>query len=221
MRTFILAIAFLFAGCASKESSSTHEHSATEDQATAHDASSHDAASHTAAGMVLDAGESMIGDHSLYQIETTWKNQSGADVLLSSLAGVPQVVAMTYTSCEVSCPRIVAAMQQLQRESKTKAGFILISIDPVRDTPSQLQAYAEKMKLLPEHWNLLTSSEDDVREMAALLGVRYQQMPDGEFAHSNIITVLDAEGVVYHQQNGLAMDLAAETLSKLNALARN
>lgn len=213
MRSSLLFIFLLVFGCSNQESDTEMNH-----DSGSHETTSHDPATHDESGMVLDSSAPGLGDYSLYQIETTWVTQFGSSMQLSALAGRPQVVAMTYTSCEVSCPRIVSAMQHIQRESATDAGFVLITIDPERDSPESMLAYASKMKLGENTWNLLSSTEDDIREMAALLGVRFQQMPDGEYAHSNIITVLDKGGVIVHQQNGIASDLTQETLSMLNSM---
>ena len=216
MRIFLLLLFFGLIGCSEEAVPNADVSGPMVEGA---NASGHDMSMHDDGAMVLEGSAAELGDHSLYQVESTWTNQAGVSMQLASLKGKPIVVAMTYTSCEVSCPRIVSAMQHVLSDTKTDAGFVLISIDPERDTVDQLQEYASKMKLDASRWNLLTGVEDDVREMAALLGVRYQQMPDGEFAHSNIITVLDSDGVIYHQQNGIASDLTAETLAQLNLLS--
>ena len=145
---------------------------------------------------------------SLYQATSEWMTENGKRVNLDTLAGKTQVVAMVYTSCEVACPRILASMKTVQKEADSDAvGFVLISIDPERDTPEALKAFAGKMDMDDSEWTLLTGSPDNVLELAALLGVRYRKMADGEFAHSNIITVLDEHGEIVHQQNGLSADL--------------
>lgn len=149
---------------------------------------------------------------SIYQVSSEWVTEDGETVTLGTLEGKTQVVAMVYTSCEVACPRIVASMKTIQKKTDSDAvGFVLISIDPERDTPEALKAYAEKMNMDDSAWTLLTGSPDNVLELAALLGVRYRKMADGEFAHSNIITVLDAQGEIVYQQNGLGADLTRET----------
>jgi len=43
-----------------------------------------------------------------------------------------------------------------------------------------------------------------VRDLAATLGVRYRRLSAEELAHSNAITLLDADGAVVHQQPTLA-----------------
>ena len=68
-----------------------------------------------------------------------------------------------------------------------------------------------------KNWTLLRGGEDDVRELSALLGVNYMKDARGQFSHSNIITVLDSEGVVAFQQTGLNKD-ATETIAALRKL---
>ena len=83
-----------------------------------------------------------------------------------------------------------------------------MSIDTQRDTPSELAAFREKRQLARERWTLLRGGADDVRELAALLGVNYVEDSRGQFAHSNIITLLNSEGEVAFQHAGLKQDPA-------------
>lgn len=41
-----------------------------------------------------------------------------------------------------------------------------------------------------------------------VLGIRYRQTADGQFNHSNVLTLLDRQGIVNHRQEGLATDVA-------------
>jgi len=50
---------------------------------------------------------------------------------------------------------------------------------------------------------LLHGEPEDVLEISALLGVKFKNDKRGQFAHSNIITILNAEGEITHQQIGL------------------
>ena len=43
-------------------------------------------------------------------------------------------------------------------------------------------------------------------ELAAALGFKYKKIEGGEFSHSNLITVMDQEGKIRHQQSGLKKD---------------
>ena len=107
---------------------------------------------------------------------------------------------MVYTSCEATCPLIVADLKRIEAsipaERRGDVGFVLVSLDPERDTPGRLAAWAAATELDPTRWTLLAGTDDAVRELAATLDVRYQRQPDGELAHTNGLTVLDPTGAV-------------------------
>lgn len=159
-------------------------------------------------------------DRSIYQLESKWTSDLGREVPLGILRGHLQVVAMFFTTCESSCPIIVDDMKRLQQalpeKLRDKVDFLLVSFDSERDTPAVLHAYREKMRLPMEHWTLLRGGTDDVRELAALFGVNFQKDARGQFMHSNIITVLNREGEVVHQQMGIH----GEALPTIQALER-
>jgi nitrite reductase (NO-forming) len=62
-------------------------------------------------------------------------------------------------------------------------------------------------------WVLLHGDAGDVRELAMLLGVRYKEDARGQFAHSNLITVLNAGGEIAFQREGLNADVSETALA--------
>ena len=169
----------------------------------------------------LDATEP--SDYSVYHVESTWTDQRGAERRLRSLAGPVQVVAMVYTSCAYACPRIMLDMKRIEaelgREYADDVHFLIVSIDPERDTPERLAEFATGSRLDPDRWTLLSGDDGAVLELAVLLGVQYRQTAPGEWVHSNLITVLDGEGVIVHRQLGLGAD-PSETLDAIRSAAR-
>lgn len=161
-------------------------------------------------------------EFSIYHSATTWLDQRGSERRLRSLAGRVRVVAMVYTSCAVACPRIMLDMKRIEAELgpalADDVGFVLVSIDPERDTPERLAEFAAGSRLDPDRWTLLTGNPGDVRELAVLLGVQYRQAAPGEWIHSNLITVLDRDGEVVHRQLGLGADPTA-TLEAIRDMA--
>jgi protein SCO1/2 len=157
-------------------------------------------------------------DRSLYQLDSVWTSDVGKEVRLGVLHGRAQVVAMFFTHCEYACPIIVEDLRRLERALpaalRDRVDFLLVSFDSERDTPEALRAYREKHRLSPAHWTLLRGKPDDVRELAALLGINYRRDARGQFAHSNVIHVLNPEGEVAGQQVGLNKD-GAELLAAL------
>lgn len=114
--------------------------------------------------------------------------------------GQPQLVSMFYTSCRFVCPMIVdgakAIEQHLGAAERTRLGVTLISLDPRRDTPDVLARTGRERDLDPSRWTLARPDPQDVRAIAGLLGVRYRALADGEFNHTTVLVLLDADGRV-------------------------
>jgi protein SCO1 len=109
---------------------------------------------------------------------------------------------MIYTHCTAACPLAVGEMRRIAAATDTSVGLVLVTLDPTRDTPAALAAYAREHGLDTPRWTLLAGSDGDIRELAAAIGVRYRALSVNAIAHSNVITLLDADGVVVHQQAG-------------------
>jgi len=148
-----------------------------------------------------------ISARSIYQVAATWTEDNGSRLQLRELAGEVQVLTFFYTSCEAACPMTVKALQSLSRETGTagdaQARFLLVSVDPARDSLAALRRYRRTMKLDKERWKLLRGPPAEVRKLAALLGFNYQEVESGEFVHSNLVTVLNPRGEVVHQQSAM------------------
>ncbi len=151
-------------------------------------------------------------DQSLYLLDSTWTSDVGRQIKLGALRGRPQIVAMFFTHCEYACPILVGELKaiedKLPPEVLGKVDFLLVSIDSKRDTPAELAAFRKKRDLVRERWTLLRGGADDVRELAALLGVNYAEDSRGQFAHTNLITLLNADGEIAFQHTGLKQDSA-------------
>lgn len=149
---------------------------------------------------------------SVYRLKGSWTSHDGAVHTLASLRGEVTVLAMVYTSCTMTCPLITSEMQAVQRalppDLKKRVRFVLASFDPARDSLPALRAHVSKMSL-DSRWLVMRAAPVDVRTLAVVLGVSYRQLPSGDFDHSNIITVLDANGVVRFQSPRVPADRPA------------
>ncbi|HEX3157992.1 MAG TPA: SCO family protein [Gemmatimonadaceae bacterium] len=206
LRMLLLAAFWLGAvGCAVPEGAASEARS--DAVAAVHDAAGAHAA-HVEPS--AHAGAPNANGYSLYDLSSTWRDQTGAERRLAELAGRVRVVAMVYTSCAATCPLIVADLKHVEAslpaQRRGDVGFVLVSLDPERDTPGRMTEWAAQTGLDPARWTLLSGDDGAVRELAAALAVRYQTQPDGEVAHTNAITVLDTDGAVVHQQSGQGDD---------------
>ena len=166
----------------------------------------------TNSGGASPASPVIFTDKSLYQLDSIWTSAEGTEVRLAALKGKPQVVTMFFARCELACPVLVHDVTRIEAalptELRGKVGFVLVSFDSDRDTPEVLRAYRDRQELDPATWTLLRGSPDDVLELAALLGIKFKKDPQGQFAHSNVISVLNPAGEIVHQQTGLNLDVA-------------
>jgi protein SCO1/2 len=145
---------------------------------------------------------------SIYRLTHTWTDAGGEPVQLASLRGTPTVATLVFTHCAYACPRIAADLSELARRlpAKARVRFALFSMDPARDTPQRLREFARDRRLDPARFELYTADAAAVRELSAVLGLRYKQLENGDFAHSSSYVVLDADGVVAARVDGLGAD---------------
>ena len=149
---------------------------------------------------------------SLYQLESSWTKDDGLAMELRELRGRPVVIAMFFASCTYACPLLVNDMQRLREllpdDVRAETQFVLVSFDTVRDTPATLKEFRKRSSIEDAGWTLLAGKDDAVQELAMLLGVKFKREVSGQFAHSNLVTVLNGEGEIAFQRNGLMGDMS-------------
>lgn len=164
-----------------------------------------------------------ISDLSIYNLPSKWTNQNGENIEMKELKGKVLVMVMIYTSCKSACPRLVADMRNIEEHLpeniKNNVKLVLVSIDPVVDTPKRLKSFAIENKMDSEQWVFLRSTEENTREFAAVLAVNYKKIAPLEFSHSNIISVFNSQGELAYQQEGLGVS-SDETIKKITEEAQ-
>lgn len=136
---------------------------------------------------------------------------AGRTVTLASLRGRTVVLADFLTSCQEVCPFTVGAFAAMRRAVAAaglggRVAFVEITVDPGRDTPARLAAYA---RLTGADWTLLTGGPGDLAALWHWFGVYYQKVPAAsppgtdwqtgapytyDVDHSDIVTIIDASG---------------------------
>jgi protein SCO1/2 len=158
-----------------------------------------------AAARQAPAPKAEIDPASIYQLDSDWTSEESRRIKLGDLGGKPRVLAIFYSSCQYACPIIIGRMKAVQSalasEKHDGVGFVLITMDPTVDSPDKLRDYRARLELEGD-WKLLQGDDDAIRELAAVLGFRYRRESDGSYSHSNMITVLDAQGRIVHQSIG-------------------
>jgi protein SCO1 len=170
----------------------------------------------------LEAGQVDPGS-SVYQLDTELTDQNGQKVKLATFRGKPVLITMFYGYCPHACPMLMAKLKRIEAtltpEARASLRVVLVSLDPKRDTPESLKKLAQVHGVDGSRWSLLWTREENVQEIAAVLGIKYRALPNGEMNHSSLITLLDREGVIDQRFDGLDNEMDA-VVSRLNALAK-
>lgn len=158
---------------------------------------------------------------SVFHLAHQLTGQDGRNFTLIEGRGRPQLVSMFYTSCRYVCPLIIDSAKgvehALSSEERKRLGVVLISMDPARDDPAALQSVMDKRRLDPQHWTLARPDPDHVRAFAAVLGIRYRALADGEFNHTSALVLLDADGRVLTRTERLGATPDPEFLAAVRA----
>jgi len=108
------------------------------------------------------------------------------------LKGKRFVINLMYTECGDSCPLETARLAQVSKILGDHLGrdifFYSLSIDPKRDTPAQLKAYADKYHARPG-WLFLTGQKADVELIRRKLGLQARTDENELTAHSTSILI--------------------------------
>ena len=140
----------------------------------------------------------------------TLTSQDGAPVALADLRGKVVAVTFIYTECPDICPLLTQKMVQVQNELGAKFGakvaFVSISLDPEHDTPEVLKDYAQFWGAKPDGWVFLTGSPEAVRDVTRRYEVFLAKKEDGSVEHTQLTTLVDADGQMRVQYLGARFD---------------
>ena len=144
------------------------------------------------------SGKNSLPANSVYHLQVAIEDQSGNITGLDRYKGHPVLVTMFYASCPHVCPMLISTIKimehELSDEERADLRVMTISIDPERDTPEKLQETMERHSVDAIRWSMVRPNPGDLRAIAGVFGVKYKQLPDGEFNHTTRIILLNREG---------------------------
>jgi protein SCO1/2 len=116
-----------------------------------------------------------------------------------------------FTSCQGPCPLITANLKNVYQQFVSNPDFAVVSlsVDPQRDLPDKLLAYANRFKLDPTRWFFIVGAEPVTREVA--LNSFQLGTPDDAKIHSNRVVLVDRLGNI----RGYYLGIVPEDISKL------
>jgi protein SCO1/2 len=128
-------------------------------------------------------------------------DQDGRTLTGEGLTGHWTFAAIGYTTCPDVCPMTMATFVALARQIGVAEGtgprFLLVSVDPVRDTPQRLAQYVRHFN---PNFQGATGTESDLQALVRDLGALYARVDDPKSAlgytmdHSASIYLIDPQG---------------------------
>jgi protein SCO1/2 len=144
-------------------------------------------------GTVASSGEALIGGP--FQLV----DQNGKPTDQNVLKGKWSAVFFGYTYCPDVCPTTLQALAQAETKLGAKANqlqVVFISVDPERDTPTQMKTYLST-PAFPKGTIGLTGTPAQVAAAAKAYRVYYQKDGAGDgysVAHSSVVYLMNPAG---------------------------
>lgn len=124
-------------------------------------------------------------------------NHLGEKVALDDLLTKHKSVTLSFAfaQCKTVCPMIVnkikSAAKGLEGESSV---FVMITLDPWRDTEAALASWANQVKL-PDNAHMLTNTVEEIEKTLKAYNVSYSRNEKtGNVDHAPLTYVIDSEG---------------------------
>ncbi|HEY3942054.1 MAG TPA: SCO family protein [Acidimicrobiales bacterium] len=113
--------------------------------------------------------------------DLAFQDQDGRTVTLDQFRGKVVLLAPFLTSCQEECPITTGALLEMAKSIARdglahQVALIEVTVDPGRDTPARLAAYA---RWTGSDWPLLTGTGATIAQLWRYFGVYYQTVPEG------------------------------------------
>lgn len=159
-------------------------------------------------------------------------NQLGDSVQLYDIQNKIIVADFIFTHCAGICPALTRNMRKVQnsfanyREGRkvidsSIVHFLSFSIDPLRDSATQLKNFADRFGVNHDNWWLLTGDRKKIYDFIfqELKVDHYSEEPiDSNFIHTNKMVLLDKDFVVRGFYNGLDSNALAQMARDIGLL---
>ena len=134
------------------------------------------------------------------------------------LAGSVWILDFIYTNCPAECPLMTSKMHRIaeQVQGEDNLGLLSISVDPDRDTPPVLSAFAQRYGGATAQWHFLTGNPSTVH----LLAYTTFHVGDiiGKMDHGTYFILVDKQREIRGYYSSFDSDSMKSVLRDANAL---
>jgi len=133
-------------------------------------------------------------------------DQTGKPVTLHDLAGRVWVADFIFTNCGGTCPLMTEKMRKLQEALPPDIHLVSFTVDPTRDTPGVLAAYAVEHSADRARWMFLTGDKETLYDVC-VKGFKLPLDAEGgtpaePIAHSTRFVLVDKQGEIRGYYSG-------------------
>ena len=139
-------------------------------------------------------------------------DQNGGALSLADLRGKAVLLDFIFTHCPGPCPILTGVKSEVQKalepEVAARTHFVSITLDPERDDPATLLAYARLRKLDLSNWSFLTGDPESIDAVLRAYGVGRVPVEGGDIQHTVATFLIDPEGEIRQRYLGSGTDAA-------------
>jgi len=157
------------------------------------------------AGTPIPVDPALSGHPALPRIrpapEFALKDVDGVPVSLAGIGPKVRLVSFVYTSCSAACPLLTERMARLQ-QAVAEAGragdveLVSITVDPLRDDPTEMRAFGRRFGADPSNWKFLTDRPEAIRPVLVAYDEWSSELTGGTLDHPARVHLIDRNGVV-------------------------
>jgi protein SCO1/2 len=136
------------------------------------------------------------------------RGRDGCEVHLRDFLGKAVAINFFYSRCTVAtfCPLVSRNFDEAQTllarmHVREQCHLLSLSLDPARDTPEILAAYAKGYHANSDLWTFATASEADLHDLGDAVGLEFKWAGD-RLDHNLRTVIVDSHGCIRHVFRG-------------------
>lgn len=133
----------------------------------------------------------------------SFTDMNGQRLTNEDFRGSVVVYNFTTTHCEAPCVDSAPTMQEIQAMLKRidtggiPVMLVTVALDPARDTPEQLRAYASRLGADPSLWHFVTGAPERLKQVVGGgFGLYYTQDEQGALKFEPMLALVDGNGLL-------------------------
>ena len=152
---------------------------------------------------------------SVFDLKDMWYSAQAPAARLASLNGGLLVIGFVDRACEAACRSTIAAMRTIEHQTDYGVHFVLVARPGTESSPAALAAFAKTQQLPAGRFTVISSTEESIAKLVAILDVRGSGLTLGELESTSVLSVLDYNGVVVQQRGNGRLGPIVEALTLL------